>query len=285
MGESGTGKEIVAQAIHNASSRKSGPFLGINCAALPRGLIESELFGYTEGAFTGAKKGGNPGKFELADGGTLFLDEIGEMPLDVQAILLRVLQENSIVRIGGREIIPINVRIIAATNKNLLDQVKMGHFRNDLFYRLNVLTITIPPLRERSEDITILSYHFLDKVNQRLGKNVSVISDEVLRLFYNYNWPGNARELQNIIERSVNITNGNTVLPSSLPDYVLNTAKLSNGNYVPLSDLLSISEYEKQLIVSLLHKHQGNRAKVAKHLGISRSTLYRKFKEYNITDS
>lgn len=280
LGESGTGKEIFAQAIHNASQRKSGPFLGINCAALPRGLIESELFGYAEGAFTGAKKGGNPGKFELADGGTLFLDEIGEMPLELQAILLRVLQESSIVRIGGKEIIPVDVRIIAATNKDLLKEVKMGSFRRDLYYRLNVLTINIPPLRERTDDISTLAVHFLNVLNRRLNKDVKWISRKVFDIFSNYHWPGNVRELQNVMERAINITHGSTVFPSSLPDYMLNARE--NGNKSGYFRKVPLKEYEKQLIVSLLEEHKGNRAKVAKNLGVSRTTLYRKLDEYNI---
>lgn len=282
LGESGTGKELFAQAIHNASPRRSGPFLAINCAALPRGLIESELFGYAEGAFTGAKKGGNPGKFELADGGTLFLDEIGEMPLELQSILLRVLQENSIVRIGGKEIIQVDVRIIAATNKDLLEETKMGNFRRDLYYRLNVLTINIPPLRERKEDISVLAVHFLNLLNQRLNKNVKFISREVFDLLTSYHWPGNIRELQNVMERAINITLGSTISPSSLPK---NISSPNKNNLNNLNNNLSetpLKEYEKQLIVSLLEKHNGNRAKVAKILGVSRTTLYRKIDEYNI---
>ncbi|ATW28658.1 hypothetical protein DCMF_16110 [Candidatus Formimonas warabiya] len=280
LGESGTGKEIFAQSIHNAGPRRSGPFLGINCAALPRGLIESELFGYAEGAFTGAKKGGNPGKFELADGGTFFLDEIGEMSLDLQAILLRVLQESSIVRIGGKEIIPVDVRIIAATNKDLLKEIKIGNFRRDLYYRLNVLTINIPPLQKRKDDISTLATYFLNILNQRLNTNVKFISDEVLEIFGSYHWPGNIRELQNILERAINITNGNTIIPASLPEFMFSpngTPKnIAAGSQVPLK------EYEKQLIISLLEEHNGNRAKVAKILNISRTTLYRKIDDYNI---
>ncbi|HBV96011.1 MAG: hypothetical protein JL50_05195 [Peptococcaceae bacterium BICA1-7] len=280
LGESGTGKEIFAQSIHNAGPRKSGPFLGINCAALPRGLIESELFGYAEGAFTGAKKGGNPGKFELADGGTLFLDEIGEMPLELQAILLRVLQENSIVRIGGKEIIPIDVRIIAATNKDLLKEVRMGNFRRDLYYRLNVLTINIPPLQERKDDIDILAMHFLNILNQRLNKDVKIISKEVFDIFSSYHWPGNIRELQNILERAINITSVSTISPASLPEFMLSSG--GHQKNMVISSQVPLKEYEKQLITSLLEEHKGNRAKVAKTLGISRTTLYRKIDEYNI---
>lgn len=280
LGESGTGKELFAQAIHNASPRRSGPFLGINCAALPRGLIESELFGYTEGAFTGAKKGGNPGKFELADGGTFLLDEIGEMPLDLQAILLRVLQENSIVRIGGKEIIPIDVRIIAATNKDLLKEIKVGNFRRDLYYRLNVLTINIPPLHERNDDISTLAMHFLNTLNQRLNTEVKFISEKVLDIFSSYHWPGNIRELQNTLERAINITNGNTIMPASLPEYIFTLNGTQNNKAI--NSQVPLKEYEKQLMTTLLEEHNGNRAKVAKILRISRTTLYRKIDEYNI---
>ncbi|MEL7567841.1 MAG: sigma 54-interacting transcriptional regulator [Dehalobacterium sp.] len=281
LGESGTGKELFAQAIHNASVRRTGPFLGINCAALPRGLIESELFGYTEGAFTGAKKGGNPGKFELADGGTFLLDEIGEMPLDLQAILLRVLQENTIVRIGGKETIPINVRVIAATNKDLLKEVKAGNFRRDLYYRLNVLNINIPPLKERNDDISILAMHFLNNLNQRLNTNVKYISKKVLDIFSSYHWPGNIRELQNTLERAINITNGSTIMPESLPEYMYSSNNRTQKNK-NINNLVTLKEYEKQLLTALLEEHNGNRAKVAKILEISRTTLYRKIDEYNI---
>lgn len=278
LGESGTGKEMFAQAIHNFSDRKLGPFLAINCAALPRTLIESELFGYAEGAFTGAKKGGNPGKFELADGGTLFLDEIGEMPLEVQAILLRVLQENSIIRIGGKEVIPINVRVIAATNKNLAEEIKKGNFRGDLFYRLNVLSINIPSLRNRPGDLPLLAKHFLYKLNQRLNKNVTEISPEVLEIFKNHQWPGNIRELQNVLERAVNVATGNTIEPSDLPDFMFGSEQnLTKHTIMPLE------KYEKQLILSLMEENKGNRTKVAQALGISRTTLYRKMYEYKIS--
>ncbi len=277
VGESGTGKEIFAQAIHNASNRKNNPFLAINCAALPRNLIESELFGYADGAFTGAKKGGNPGKFELADGGTLFLDEIGEMPLEFQAVLLRVLQENSITRIGGGKLIPIDVRIIAATNKKLEEEIKLGHFREDLFYRLNVLRINIPSLRERPDDIVILAEHFLNKLNQRLNKDVSQISKDALDVLTRYRWPGNARELQNVLERTINIVTGNIITTSDLPATIRNTVEEKDE---PM--LVPLDNYEKELIISLLNKNKGNKSKVAEFMGISRTTLYRKIYEYRI---
>ena len=277
VGESGTGKEIFAQAIHNYSNRKNSPFLAINCAALPRNLIESELFGYADGAFTGAKKGGNPGKFELADGGTLFLDEIGEMPLEFQAVLLRVLQENSITRIGGEKLIPVDVRIIAATNKNLEEEIKLGNFREDLFYRLNVLRIDIPPLRERPDDIVLLAEHFLNKLNQRLNKNVSQISKNALDVLTSYRWPGNARELQNVLERTINVVTDNIITVNDLPVTIKKAHEKKNT-----PTLEPLENYEKNLIASLLSKYEGNKTKVAKFLGISRTTLYRKISEYGI---
>lgn len=280
IGESGTGKEIFAQAIHNASNRKNNPFLAINCAALPRNLIESELFGYADGAFTGAKKGGNPGKFELADGGTLFLDEIGEMPLEFQAILLRVLQEKVITRIGGGKLIPIDVRIIAATNKNLEEEIKIGNFREDLFYRLNVFTITIPPLRERPDDIVSLAEYFLKKLNQRLNKNVLQISKDALDKLLSYHWPGNVRELQNVLERTINLVNTNFITASDLP---LTLKKHAVEKTKP--PLIPLENYEEKLIASLLTENRGNKTKVAKILGISRTTLYRKIAKYSINDS
>lgn len=282
LGESGTGKEIFAQAIHNLSDRRSGPFLAINCAALPRTLIESELFGYAEGAFTGAKKGGNPGKFELADGGTLFLDEIGEMPLEVQAILLRVLQENSIIRIGGKEVIPINARVTAATNKDLVEQVKNGNFRGDLFYRLNVLSICIPSLRNRPDDISLLAKLFLNKLNQRLNKNVKHISPEVIELFKSHHWPGNIRELQNVLERAVNVARSNTIELSDLPDFILDSEQ-NTIKHALKHAVMPLEKYEEELIISLMEENKGNRTKVAKTLGISRTTLYRKLSNYRIS--
>ncbi|NLX91652.1 MAG: sigma 54-interacting transcriptional regulator [Firmicutes bacterium] len=273
IGESGTGKEIFAQAIHNFSKRKDGPFLAINCGGLPRNLVESELFGYAEGAFTGAQKGGNPGKFELADGGTLFLDEIGEMPLEFQVLLLRVLQERAIMRIGGKKLIPVDVRIIAATNKNLKDEVKSGNFRKDLYYRLNVLTISIPPLRERPDDIPLLAEHLLNKLKKGLNKNVKKIDHEVIDAFRNYNWPGNIRELQNVLERALNLSTTENIHISSIPDSIAGCKK-------ELKNISPLNVYEKQLITSLLKENHGNKTRVAQILGISRTTLYKKLKQY-----
>lgn len=278
-GESGTGKELFAQAIHNLSERRNGPFLAVNCAALPRSLIESELFGYAEGAFTGAKKGGNPGKFELAEGGTMFLDEIGEMPLEIQATLLRVLQESNVVRIGGKEVIPINVRIIAATNKNLEKEIRLSNFRKDLYYRLNVMGIGIPPLRDRDDDIPLLTQYFVNKFNLRLNKQITEINPEVIKIFQQYHWPGNVRELQNIIERAINVAEGSTIFPHNLPGF-LRIPRRSHED----TSLVPLRQYEKELIIRLLREYKGNRTAVSSAMGISRTSLYRKFREYGIKD-
>lgn len=276
-GESGTGKELFAQAIHNLSQRRNGPFLAVNCAALPRSLIESELFGYAEGAFTGAKKGGNPGKFELAEGGTIFLDEIGEMPLEIQATLLRVLQESNLVRIGGKEVISVNVRIIAATNKNLEKEIKSSNFRKDLYYRLNVMGISIPPLRDRGDDIPILTEYFMDKFNLRLNKEIREVSPQVIEIFKQYHWPGNVRELHNIIERAINVADKSIISPHNLPG----SLRISRHNREETT-LMSVRNYEKQLIIRLLREYKGNRTAVANALGMSRTSLYRRLQVYGI---
>lgn len=279
-GESGTGKELFAQAIHNASKRSAGPFVAVNCGAIPRELIASELFGYSEGAFTGAKKGGNPGKFELADGGTLFLDEIGDMPLEQQVALLRVIQEKSVSRIGSNQVIPVDVRIICATNKNLLELMQTGRFRQDLYYRLNVINLRILPLRERKEDIPLLFQHFLQQMNQE-GNQLS--QQDVIEHLLSYDWPGNVRELQNVVERFVHLEHmpdrswhhhiGQTLLPTRQNDDGNLSIQQAHARYK--NEQL---EKQRQQIVRLLEVHQGNVSKVAKEMGISRSTLYRKMK-------
>lgn len=276
LGESGTGKELFAQAIHNASSRWKGPFVAVNCAALPRELVGSELFGYTEGAFTGAKRGGSPGKFELAYGGTLFLDEIGEMPLEMQAYLLRALQEKQLMRIGGQEVIHIDVRVIAATNKNLWDEIRRGRFRSDLFFRLNVFTINIVPLRERKEDIPVLVNFFMEKIAKSLGKQVENIDPRVMDYLMAYTWPGNVRELENVLERAINLSRAKTILPENLPDYLVGTVQ------VPTKDMGMLKSNERDVILKFLEMYDGNLSMVAKKLGISRPTLYRKLDIYQI---
>lgn len=279
LGESGTGKDLLAQAIHNASSRAGEPFFAINCAALPRELISSELFGYEEGAFTGARKGGNPGKFELADQGTVFLDEIGEMALDLQASLLRVLEEGTVVRLGGTEVIPVNVRVIAATNKNLMDEVRKGRFRLDLYYRLGVIVIQIPPLRERKGDIPELVEHFMKTIGPRMGKKVAGIEDRAMDVLLGYDWPGNVRELSNVIERAISMMLGEVITVDVLPFDIIQ----SQEGYIPVWEKTpSRDNVEEQLIRNYLRKFKDNKSRVAKELGISRSSLYRKMQKYSI---
>ncbi|NPV71174.1 MAG: sigma-54-dependent Fis family transcriptional regulator [Firmicutes bacterium] len=276
LGESGTGKEMFAQSIHNASVRRAGPFVAINCAALPRELLASELFGYSEGAFTGAKRGGSPGKFELADGGTILLDEIGDMPVDMQVALLRVLDEKRIVRIGGNEVVPVDVRIIAATNRDLVNLVREGRFRQDLFYRLNTLTIKMVPLRDRVDDIPLLAMHFISRASRSLGKIVDLIHPDALSLLRDYEWPGNVRELENVCEHAVNLTNGNCVLP----DAVRLPSTSDHRQHVP--GARPLKNLERNAIIEVLQLHKGNMSRVASELGISRSTLYRKLARYDI---
>lgn len=290
LGESGTGKEVIAQAIHNASSRAKGPFIAINCAALPRELIGSELFGYNEGAFTGAKRGGSPGKFELADGGTLFLDEIGEMPLELQANLLRVLQEKAVVRIGGDQVIPVDVRVIAATNKDLFKEVGKGNFRSDLYYRLNVLTINMVPLRNRKDDILPLTGFFVEKINQRLGKEANVIHPETLDVLQSYHWPGNIRELENVIERAIHVAVGEVLTVDCLPEEILSAppVRMTEHQGFPVKHQNEMvirnsgKKPGKESILEAIKRNDGNLTHTAKELGISRSTLYRKMEKYGI---
>jgi PAS domain S-box-containing protein len=284
QGESGTGKELFAQAIHNASPRADFPFIAVNCAAIPRELIESELFGYVEGAFTGARKGGGIGKFELAEGGTIFLDEIGDMPLDMQIKLLRVLQNKEFFRIGGTTPIAVNVRVISATNKDLLEEIKKGRFREELYYRLNVLTIITPPLRERKEDIKILSEHFIQKLNKILGKKIVGLSEEVEQIFYEYSWPGNVRELENVIEYAMTMARGEIITSSALPEL----KKRKDFLAAPISENLLptpkeiLEDPEKKRYEQALKLSGGNILEAAKLLNISRATIYRKIKKYGL---
>lgn len=286
LGESGTGKDVIAQAMHNASSRRNHPYIAINCAALPRELIASELFGYDEGAFTGARKGGNIGKFELADQGTIFLDEIGDMPLDLQASLLRVLEEKTIIRLGGTKLIPINVRIIAATNKDLETEVKRNRFRADLFYRLGVIKITIPPLRERPGDILLLAEKFIERLCHRLGKPPMTLAPEVVEAFLQYDWPGNIREIQNIIEGATQLSSEKVITYDLISEYLNHDLLGSDNSKEELVQTNpgnnTIANKEKQLILECLARHKYNKSEVARVLGISRKTLYRRLKEYDI---
>ena len=282
-GESGTGKEMLAQAIHNACISRKGPFIAINCGAIPRDLIESEMFGYEEGAFTGAKRGGKPGKFELAEGGTLFLDEIGDMPLDTQVKILRVLQENQVVRVGGKKPIPINVRVISATNKNLLVETENNRFREDLYYRLNVIKIMLPPLRNRREDIPLLINNIVEKVCSRIGLLTKKIEPKVVDIMTKYDWPGNIRQLENIIESIIVISKGNEISQDDLPDYFWE--KSSSENMVinsPCDKLLTLEEIEEIAIRNTLKSVDGNITEAAKILGVTRRTIYLKNKKYGI---
>ncbi|MFH1613185.1 MAG: sigma 54-interacting transcriptional regulator [bacterium] len=286
QGESGTGKELFAQAIHNASSRADFPFVAINCAGIPRELIESELFGYAEGAFTGARKEGAIGKFELAEGGTMLLDEIGDMPIDMQVKLLRVLQNKDFFRIGGNTSITMDVRIISATNKNLLQEIKKGNFREELYYRLNVININIPSLKERNKDIEILANHFIKVLNKRLNKNVKGLDEKVLTLFLNYPWPGNIRELENVIEYTIAITEKEYISIEDLPERLTETISLEK-NSVEVENVLDnkINKAEisnQELYEQTLKANNGDINKTAKILGISRATFYRRLEKYNI---
>ncbi|AKL95348.1 sigma54 specific transcriptional regulator Fis family [Clostridium aceticum] len=283
QGESGTGKELFARAIHFHSDRVKAPFIPINCAAIPEQLLESELFGYEEGAFTGAKRGGKAGKFLLATGGTIFLDEIGDMPLHLQTKLLRVLQEQMIEKIGGKELIPIDVRVVAATNQDLERKVLEGEFRQDLFYRINVIPLQIPPLRERKEDIFTLVEYLLSKCNIKLRKHIKEVDPQALDIFMHYHWPGNVRELENTIEYAVNMCNSSVIKKEDLPKRLISRdislSPFKQERIIPIRDL---EKREIQKAVAYYSNRKQNIAEAAEALGISRATLYRKIKEYDI---
>ncbi len=283
-GESGTGKEMFAHAIHQASSRGNGPFIIVNCASLPRSLIESELFGYDTGSFTGARKEGFAGKFEQANGGTIFLDEIGEIPLDMQAKLLRVIQDKTFTRIGGTKVMTVDVRIVAATNKNLYEETRNNNFREDLYYRLNVLRIRVPSLRERPGDLPLLVGHFVKKISCHLGRPCPDVDPEVLEILRKHSWSGNVRELENVIERAIILTSSGLVAPSSLPRYLF-AAVPKNGrtgcpDIEPEGEIPKLEQLEREEIRKALYKCEGNVSHCSKLLGISRNTLYRKMKRY-----
>lgn len=278
LGESGTGKELFAHAIHNKSRRSMGAFVKVNCAAIPIELIESELFGYEEGSFTGAKKGGKVGKFEVADGGTIFLDEIGELPLHMQVKLLRVLQEKEIERVGATSTIPVDVRIIAATNRNLTEMVGKREFRLDLYYRLKVMQFTIPSLKERTEDIKLLINYFLQKYQELLKKRAKGINEQAVYLLCRYSWPGNIRELENTIERALNMVDeGEYIAAKHLPEEI--TGYKQQNPIRPLAEV--IEETERSAIFDCLNIMGGNKSETAKHLGISRTSLYEKMGKYD----
>ena len=282
-GESGTGKELFARAIHTHSDRCDNPFIAVNCAAIPDNLLESELFGYEEGAFTGAKKGGKLGKFELANRGTIFLDEIGDMSLNLQAKLLRVLQEKELNKIGSKSNTSIDVRIVAATNKDLESMVSKGTFREDLYYRLNVIPISLPSLRERKDDIPLLINYMIKEYSIKLNKHVTGIDEDVLNLLINHRWSGNIRELQNIIEYSVNMSSNSIITM----DIILN--RIKNIEYIEVTksneDIRRLDELEKKEIIKAINKYKDykkDKELIAKALGISRATLYRKIEKYKI---
>lgn len=284
LGESGTGKELFAQAIHNASSRRGHPFVSINCAAMPRELISSELFGYVEGAFTGARKNGAPGKIELANKGTLFLDEIGDMPLDLQVHLLKVLEDKAFTRLGDSKSKIVDIRVIAATNQDLNKLVREGTFRLDLYYRLNVFTLELPPLRGRVSDIPQLTRMFIKQCAQRLDKQVSDISPEALGAFMAYSWPGNLRELRNAVESSVNLAMNEEIMLSDIPTAILRATGIqpenAASNSLLLTELNSAGKRaETEMILELMERYNGNKSMVAEKLGISRPALYRKLKK------
>ncbi len=278
-GESGTGKELLAKGIHYNSSRADGPFVAVNCAAIPENLIESELFGHVKGAFTGAVRD-REGKFEIATGGTLFLDEIGDLRRDLQGKILRALQERHVDPVGGRNPVPVDVRIIAATNKDIERAVREGSFREDLYYRLSVITLHIPPLRERREDIPLLTDHFLKKFNP--GAEVR-LAPEALSVLLSYGWAGNVRELENVIQRASVLKRGGMITSAELPDK-LKKEKMSVENIIlnlP-EEGISLEDLEKNLIVKALEKHKGNQTRAAEYLGITRPTLIYRLEKYGI---
>jgi PAS domain S-box-containing protein len=280
LGESGTGKELFAHAIHLASDRLYAPFVKVNCGAIPSALLESELFGYEGGAFTGAKKEGKIGKFELADGGTIFLDEIGDMPLHMQVKLLRVIQEKEVEKVGSMGSKKVDIRIIAATNSNLEKAMQEGNFRQDLYYRLNVVTIPIPALRQRRDDILLIANHLVKKISKDLNKNVIGISKDSEYFLKNYSWKGNIRELENILERAINvIEDSNIISPEDLPEEI--TGKMSPRIIKSLEETMVAAE--KQAIIDALKAADGNKTKAAKKLEIGRTSLYEKIQKYNIS--
>lgn len=275
QGESGTGKELIARAIHFNSPRKNKPFVIANCSAYSQNLLESELFGHEKGAFTGAIRR-KSGRFELAHGGTIFLDEIGEMSPPTQILLLRVLQDHRFERVGGEETLEVDVRVVAATNKNLVEEMKRGTFREDLYYRLNVIPIFVPPLRERRDDIVPLASHFLKKFSQEKGKKINDFSPEVMEIFLAHSWPGNVRELENVIEHAVIIAKRDEIAIKDLPQNLLQKS-------IAVEGLITLQDVEKDLILKTLKEMNWNKHKAAKKLKINRSTLYGKMRRYGLS--
>jgi len=277
LGESGTGKELFAQSIHNYSNRRNEPFVAVSCAAIPRDLIESELFGYRGGAFTGARREGQMGKFVLAHKGTLFLDDVDGLPLDLQGKLLRVLQQNEIVRLGDTRTTPVDVRVIAASNTDLILEVENSNFREDFYYRLGVVEIVIPPLRDRVGDLELLVDHIMQRQCQEMGIRKPKVSHEVYEILRNYHWPGNVRELENCIERAVLLSQGDTIRKHCLPDRIYKRSSRGRSGAMPLH------QGTKELIGAALNRCDGNVSMAARELKIARSTLYRKMKEFELS--
>jgi len=288
VGASGTGKELFSQAIHNDSPVADGPFIPVNCAAIPKGLIESELFGYAEGAFTGARKGGYIGKFEQATGGTLFLDEIGDMPLDTQVKLLRVLQEKVIQRVGAEHYIPISTRVIAATNRDLKQAIQDGDFREELYWRLNVLTIEIPPLRDRREDIPEFVHFFIRSFAESSNKTIKDVDPAFIRKLIDYSWKGNIRQLENTIEHAVLVTQSDILTVADLPADLINSIEDEKSEGVHGGKieqaLFDRMDSSRKLYSEALKLAKGDVNKAAKNLGMSRATFYRRLKKYGLAD-
>jgi DNA-binding NtrC family response regulator len=281
-GESGTGKELIASLLHRLSPRSERPFITLNAAALPATLLEAELFGHEKGAFTGAQQR-KPGRFELADGGTLFLDEIGDMPMEVQVKLLRVLQDGTFERLGGTRTLQVDVRVVAASNKDLTQEVEAQRFRLDLYYRLNVITLALPPLRERREDIPLLVAHFLRKYAEQNRKELTAVHQQTLQRLQAYDWPGNVRELENVIERAVVLAQGSTIGVAELPGHLQETEPVpSSDDQLTLPTNATLADIERAAIVHALQQSGGNRQAAARALDIGVATLYRKLKEYQL---
>ncbi|MCI1945086.1 sigma-54-dependent Fis family transcriptional regulator [Clostridium luticellarii] len=286
-GESGTGKELFAHSIHNGSKRCSGPFVAINCAALPRDLVESELFGYEKGAFTGASREGNPGKFELANGGTIFLDEIGELPLGIQSKLLRVLDNHTIMRIGGKYERNLDVRIVAATNRDLIKEVNSKNFRSDLYFRLNVFNLNLIPLRERKEDIEMFVNVFLNKLSKKNQMKIEHVDESFMDILKNYNWPGNVRELENVVQRAYYLSKDGSITESLIPEYIMGSVENIKEDSIFLEShskgrIKTVDQVERELIMKALEKCNGNVVNASKLIEMGKSTLYRKIKKYNL---
>lgn len=282
LGESGTGKELFAHSIHSASMRKKEPFICVNCGTIPEQLIESELFGYEEGAFTGAKKGGKMGLFQAAHGGTIFLDEVGDLPLNMQVKLLRVLQDKEIQKVGSNVREPINVRVVAATNKSLEEMIKEGQFRSDLYYRLNVVTLNIPALRERKDDLALLINSLLSKISQRENLGMITVSKQAMQYLINYDWPGNVRELENVLERAINFVGSDKrIEPGHLPSWV--TGMEIAEDMRSLKEIVESAEFEG--IQNALRQCKNRKNRAAQQLGISRTTLYEKMLKYGLCEA